>query len=80
MGGIVDGMFGGKQQQAAPVKETPTAMPIEDGERQRREGLKAVKRESEAGGRASTMMTGNRTGDMGKAETRSGYGSTMITG
>ncbi|MCB0252156.1 MAG: hypothetical protein KDI55_00320 [Anaerolineae bacterium] len=79
MGGIGDALFG-KPAAPAAVKETPTAMPIKDDERQRREALKQSREASESGGRSSTMMTGSRTGDMSKAETRSGFGRTMITG
>lgn len=65
---------------AAPAQAPPTPMPIEDSEAGRRERLRTMARASQSGGRQSTFGPTGRQGDTSQAETRAGFGSTILTG
>jgi hypothetical protein len=71
-------MFG--DTPAAPAAKPVTPMPFEDSEAGRRTRLRTIAKTGQSGGRQSTMLTSSRMGDMGSAETRSGYGSQVLTG
>lgn len=65
---------------SAPEAKPVTPMPVEDSEADRRTRLRTIAKTAQSGGRQSTMLTSSRMGDMGSAETRSGYGSQILTG
>ena len=64
----------------AQVNATPATMPTADDAAVAAAQKKAAAQATMTSGRQSTFLTKGKLGDNAPAETRSGYGSTILTG
>lgn len=62
------------------LNEPPAPLPNADDEAVRAAGRRSVARASQTSGRQSTFLLKSKLGDYAPAETRTGIGSTILTG